>query len=68
MALPNTSNIRERIPLPTGAFSGPPVSSHRHAAREALRGRQRDPAHMMRIALRQHFDDDLPFSPARSTE
>ena len=27
MALPNTSNIRDRIPLPTGAFSGPPVSS-----------------------------------------
>ena len=27
MALPNTSNMRERIPLPTGAFSGPPVSS-----------------------------------------
>ena len=27
MVLPNTSNIRERIPLPTGAFSGPPVSS-----------------------------------------
>ena len=27
MALPNTSNIRERIPLPTGAFNGPPVSS-----------------------------------------
>jgi hypothetical protein len=25
--LPNTSNIRDRIPLPTGAFSGPPVSS-----------------------------------------
>ena len=27
MAFPNTSNIRERIPLPTGAFSCPPVSS-----------------------------------------
>ncbi len=27
MALPNTSNMRERIPLPTGAFNGPPVSS-----------------------------------------
>ena len=33
----------------------------RHAAGETLRGRQRDPAHVMRIALRQHFDDDLPF-------
>ena len=27
MAFPKTSNIRERIPLPTGAFNGPPVSS-----------------------------------------
>ena len=27
MGFPNTSNIRERIRLPTGAFSGPPVSS-----------------------------------------
>ena len=27
MVLPNTSNIRERIALPTGAFNGPPVSS-----------------------------------------
>ena len=26
MALPNTSNIRERMALPTGAFNGPPVS------------------------------------------
>jgi hypothetical protein len=25
--LPNTSNIRERMFLPTGAFNGPPVSS-----------------------------------------
>ena len=27
MTLPNTSNIRERISSPTGAFRGPPVSS-----------------------------------------
>ena len=27
MGLPKTSNIRERIPLPTGTFKGPPVSS-----------------------------------------
>src|ERR1039458_5166212 len=27
MALPKTSNIRERMPLPTGAFNWPPVSS-----------------------------------------
>ena len=27
MVLPNTSNIRERMALPTGAFNGPPVSS-----------------------------------------
>ena len=32
---------------------------HRHAASETLRGRQRNPAHVMRITLRQHFDDDL---------
>ena len=32
---------------------------HRHAASETLRGSQRDPAHVMRIELRQHFDDDL---------
>ena len=41
---------------------------HRHAARETLRGRQRNPAHVMRVELRQHFDDDLSFSPARSNE
>ena len=41
---------------------------HRHAARETLRGRQRNPAHVMRIALRQHFDDDLSVLSARSTE
>ncbi len=27
IALPKTSNMRERIPFPTGACSGPPVSS-----------------------------------------
>jgi hypothetical protein len=27
MTLPNTSNIRESVPLPTGACSGPPLSS-----------------------------------------
>ena len=27
MALPKTSNMRDRIPLPTGTFSGPPVSA-----------------------------------------
>ena len=27
MAFPKTSNIRESVPLPTGAFNGPPVSS-----------------------------------------
>ena len=49
-------------------FQRPARVLHRHAAGETLRGRQRNPAHVMRIALRQHFDDDLPFSPARSTE
>ncbi len=34
---------------------------YHHAARETLRGRQRDPAHVTRIELRQHFDDDLLF-------
>ena len=34
---------------------------HRHAASETLRGRQRNPAHVTRISLRQHFDDDLLF-------
>ena len=33
-----------------------------HAAREALRGRQRDSAHVLGIALCEHFDDDLPFA------
>ena len=28
MVLPNTSNIRERTALPTGAFNGPPAASH----------------------------------------
>ena len=41
---------------------------HRHAASETLRGRQRDSAHVMRIELRQHLDDDLFPSPARSNE
>ena len=40
---------------------------HRHAAGQPLRGRQRDAAHVMRIALRQHLDHDLVCSPARST-
>jgi hypothetical protein len=34
---------------------------HRHATRETLRRRQRNPAHVMRILLRQNFDDDLLF-------
>ena len=34
---------------------------HRHTASKTLRGRQRNPAHVTRIALRQHFDDDLFF-------
>ena len=42
----------------------PPGVFHRHAARETLRGRQRDPPHMARIQLREHFDDDAPF-PSR---
>ena len=44
------------FPWPTGAFNGPPVSSTAHAAGQTLRGRQRDAAHVARIALRQHFD------------
>ena len=40
-------------------FQRPARVLHRHAARETLRGRQRNPAHVMRITLRQHFDDDL---------
>ena len=63
MTLPNTLNIRDSTPLPTGACNGPPVSSTDHAASETLRGRQRDPTHMTRIALLQHFDDDLFFLP-----
>ena len=41
---------------------------HRHAAREALGGRQRDPAHAMRIELRQNLDGDRSPSSARSNE
>ena len=33
---------------------------HRHAAGEALRGGQRDAAHVMRVELSQHLDDDSP--------
>ena len=61
MALPNTSNIRERIAFAHRRLQRPARVLHRHAASETLRGRQRNPAHVMRIALRQHFDDDSPF-------
>ena len=44
-------------------FERPARVFDHHAASETLRGRQRDPAHVMRIALREHFDDDLPFPP-----
>jgi hypothetical protein len=35
---------------------------HRHAARQALRGGQRDSAHAMRIELRQNLDGDAATS------
>ena len=38
----------------------------RHAAREPLRGRQRNAAHVPRIQLRQHLDDDLALHPPRA--
>ena len=41
---------------------------HRHAAREALRGRQCNAAHAMRVELGQHLDGDVPVLPARSNE
>ena len=40
-------------------FQRPACILDRHAARETLRRRQRNPAHVMRILLRQHFDDDF---------
>ena len=63
MVLPNTSNMRERMALPTGAFKRSAGILHRHAPRQTLRGRQRDSADMMGIALRQHLDDDLLVRP-----
>ena len=42
-----------------GRFQRTACIFYRHAARETLRGRQRNPAHVMRILLRQHFDDDF---------
>ncbi len=33
---------------------------HRHAAGESLRGRQRNPAHVARVELGQHLDDNFP--------
>ena len=61
MTLPNTSNIRERNPFADRRFQRSARVEYGHAAGEALGGRQRDAAHMLRIALREHFDDDLPF-------
>jgi hypothetical protein len=43
-------------------FQRPARVRDHHAARESLRRRQRNPAHMPRIPLRQHFDDNLVFS------
>ena len=45
--------------LAHGGLQGAAGILDRHAARQPLRGRQRDSAHMMRIALRQDLDDDL---------
>src|ERR1039458_8426985 len=42
-------------------FQRPACILHRHAASETLRRRQRNPAHVTRTLLRQHFDDDLLF-------
>ena len=42
-------------------FQRPAGVRHRHAARQALRRRQRNGAHMLRIALRQHLDEDAAF-------
>ncbi len=49
--------------LADGRFQWPARIRDHHAARQPLRGRQRDPAHMARIALRQHFDDNFVFGP-----
>ena len=40
---------------------------HRHAARESLRRRQGNPAHVVPILLREHFDDD-PFFRSREQD
>ena len=45
IAWPSTSNTRPRVASPTGTVIGPPVSTDRGAAREAVRGRHRDGAH-----------------------
>ena len=49
--------------LADGRFQRPARVRDHHAARESLCGRQRNPAHMPRIPLRQHFNDDLVLCP-----
>ncbi len=43
-----------RLERPAGILDG-------HAARQTLRRRERNPADVLRIALRQNFDDNLVF-------
>ena len=59
MVLPNTSNMRERMVLPTGARKGLAGVAHRRMprARPSVL-RQCNAAHMTFVALRQHLDDD----------
>ena len=44
-------------------FQRPARVRHRHATRQTLGRRQSNPAHVTRVPLRQHFDDDLFFRP-----
>ena len=50
---PERSLTDRRLQRPSRVF-------HRAAAGETLRGRQRNAAHVARVALRQHFEDDTP--------
>src|ERR1019366_793652 len=63
MALPNTSNIRERMLLPTGTFNGPPVSSTAMPRASPLRGTERDSADMMDIKLHQNLNGNTRLLP-----
>ena len=45
-------------PLADRRLQRPAGVLHRHATRETFRRRQSNPAHVMRVTLGQHFDDD----------